>query len=281
MMCVNIFVKREVKIIYVIILIIFSVILAIILSRLFFSIKKSKIIFTNLKFSHKIFDSKRFQKLNNILEKMNNPYGLNLKKVIFIKYVISLIFFILMFFRTSNLIISFCYFAIIYFLPNVLIRNFQKNESIKIIKEVKNLTNNLALLLATNITFYDALKVASRGIKYKRFKEKYDIFVHDYSLYNFNLKPALNKFQENFYSDEFVMFVNILIQGDKEGKLLEMLEVFENTLDLSTYKYIKKKERKANFYIIIASFLSLVNIVIIAVYPMIIQIFENINQIFK
>ena len=268
------------KIIYAIILIIFSVILSIILSRLFFSIKKSKIIFTNLKFNHKIFDSNRFQKLNNKLEKMNNPYRLNVKKVIFIKYILSILFFILIFFRTSNLIISILYFAVIYFLPNVLIGNFQKNESIKIIKEVKSLTNNLALLLATNITFYDALKVASRSIRYKRFKERFDIFVYDYSLYNFNLKPALLKFQENFSSDEFDMFVNILLQGDKEGKMLEMLEVFENTLDLSQFKYIKKKEREASLLIILASILSLTSIVIITIYPMVIQIFENMNQIF-
>ncbi|MBR1884179.1 MAG: type II secretion system F family protein [Clostridia bacterium] len=221
------------------------------------------------------------RKFKRSIDKMSNPYGITSKKMFILKYIISTLFFIIMIFRTKNVAISLMYFFIIYFIPDFLTKKFQKSESIKLIKEIRELTNNLILLLSANVTFYNALKISESSIKYVRFKEKFNIFVEDYALYNFNMKAAIQKFNSSFNSEEFEMFTNIILQGDKEGKMLEMLEVYSNTLELSMFKYEKSKQRQTTMYILIASILSLVNILIITVYPMIIQIFENLNVIFK
>lgn len=149
------------------------------------------------------------------------------------------------------------------------------------INEIKNLCNNLILLLSGNVTFYNALKISALSIEDKTFREMFNIFIEDYNLYNFKLKPALEKFKNNFTSDELNMFANIIYQGEREGKMVEMLEIFYETLELSYFKYISYRKVKISSYILLASVISLVNLTLITLYPMVVQIITNLGVIFR
>jgi hypothetical protein len=119
------------------------------------------------------------------------------------------------------------------------------------------------------------------NIKYKRFREGFESFINDYLMYNFNMIKAIDNFKLKFNSYEFNMFLNIILQGEKEGKIIESLTVFSETLDLSYFKYLKYKEAKRIMFVTIASIISLINITILAIYPIIIQISENLQNIFN
>ncbi len=242
---------------------------------------KSKLVYSKVVKKSKFLNGSKFNRVKDELALLKNPYGLNFRNYFIIKYILSLVFFVIIIFRTKSIIISSIYFLIIFFIPDILIRNFKKNQSNKLINEIRNLCNNLILLLTSNVSFYEALKISANSLEDKLFKEKFIIFVEDYSLFNFKLGPALEKFKNNFTSEELNMFLGIIYEGDREGKMIEMLEVFYETLELSYFKYTKYKKMKVSSYILIASIISLIDISTITVYPMMVQIVQNLGVIFR
>ncbi len=198
-----------------------------------------------------------------------------------IKYVISPILFILMFYRTHNIFLSLVYFFILFYIPNFIIYIYVKNESLKIINDISEISNGLKLALSSNIPLYESLTYVKDNIEYKRFRDNFDIFINDYLMYNFSMIKATDNFKLKFNSYEFNMFLNILLQGEKEGKMVQSLTVFSEMLDLSYFKYLKYKETKRIMFVVVASVISLINITVLAVYPIIMQVSENLQNIFK
>ena len=212
---------------------------------------------------------------------MGNPYGINYFKFNLIKYFISPLIFILVVFRSHNIILSLTYSLCFFYIPNFLIYRFIKNESIKIINDISEVSNNLKLALSCNIPLHESLKYVINNIEYVRFKEGFNLFINDYLMYNFNMIKAIDNFKLKFSSYEFNMLLNIILQGDREGKIIESLTIFSETLDLSYFKYLKYKEAKRIIFVTIASIISLINITILAAYPIIIQISNNLQNIFN
>ncbi|MEG1990079.1 MAG: hypothetical protein RR144_03225 [Clostridia bacterium] len=220
-------------------------------------------------------------KNEEMLNNLQNPYGITIKKYILLKYILSTIFFIVTLIQIKNIFISIIYFSILFFLPNFLIYTYKKQESLKIINDITVVVNNLNISLTCNIPLYECLKFARNSIVYTRFKSAFDTFVNDYILYNFNMVKAIDNFKLKFDSYELEIFFNIILQGDKEGNIKEALQVFSETLELSYFKYLKYKETKRITFVTISSLISLINITIIAIYPIIIQITENLSKIFS
>lgn len=156
-----------------------------------------------------------------------------------------------------------------------------KNESLKIINDISEVTSSLKLALSCNIPLHESLKYVTNNIDYKRFREKFDLFINDYLMYNFNMIKAVDNFSLKFSSYEFNMFLNIILQGEKEGKMIESLTIFSETLDLSYFKYLKYNETRRILFVTMASILSLINITIMAIYPIIMQITENLQNVFS
>lgn len=156
--------------------------------------------------------------LNNVNEKLkslDNPYSLNLKKYLFIKYILSIIFFLVFYFRTSNLFLSLTLFFIMFFIPNFLIISFIRKENLILIGEISNIVQSLILSLSTNMTLYQALQVSINSLRYSRFKECYKKFVDDYLLFNLNIRRAVEDFKNKFNSYEFNMFIGVLLDSEK------------------------------------------------------------------
>jgi hypothetical protein len=197
------------------------------------------------------------------------------------KYYISPLIFVLIIFRSHNVILSLMYSLCFFYIPNFLIYIFIKNESVKIINDISEVSNNLKLALSCNIPLHESLKYVENNIGHARFKEGFNLFINDYLMYNFNMMKAIDNFKLKFNSYEFDMFLNIILQGDREGKIIESLSMFSETLDLSYFKYLKYKEVKRIMFVTIASIISLINITILAVYPIIIQVSKNLQNIFS
>ena len=165
--------------------------------------------------SNKNFISAYLNSVNEKLKSLDNPYGINLKKYLFIKYFLSLLFFLVFYFRTSNLFLSLTLFFVIFFIPDFLIISYIRKENLILIGEISNIVQSLILSLSTNMTLNQALQISVNSLRYDRFKQNYKKFVDDYSLFNLNLKRSLEDFKIKFNSYEFNMFVGVLLDSEK------------------------------------------------------------------
>lgn len=284
-LCYIITVWRGGDCIYALVLLILSIFLSYNIISIYNINIKSKLISSKkflspIKFKPK-FHKNNFNKYKAILNNLENPYGLNFKRYKTLKYFISPFVFILIFFRSYNIILSLIIFLFFFYLPNLLIKVYMKNESLKIINDISEVTSSLKLALSCNIPLHESLKYVTNNIDYKRFREKFDLFINDYLMYNFNMIKAVDNFSLKFSSYEFNMFLNIILQGEKEGKMIESLTIFSETLDLSYFKYLKYNETRRILFVTMASILSLINITIMAIYPIIMQISENLQNVFS
>ena len=156
-----------------------------------------------------------------------------------------------------------------------------KNESFIINSEISNIVQNIILSLSAKMTFYDSLKTAKNSINYNRLQKEYSNFIENYMMYNFNIFKAISIFSEKFNSYEFNTFLSLLLQGEKEGNMLEVLENFYDSLQLIYYKNLKYKSSKRSLLIILATIILLINSFAIVLYPMAIEISSSFTQIFK
>ncbi len=232
----------------------------------------------NLKFL--IFE-KYINKVNDKLTTLGNPFGINLKVYILIKYILSVLLFLLIFFRSRNISLAFLLFIICFLLPDILVNIFQRLENVKIINEISNIVYSLILSLSANMSLYNSMKISINSIRYKRFAKEYEVFVNNYKMYNFNIQKAVEEFKLKFNSYEFNMFISILIECEKQGNILENLEVFSETLEVMSFKFQKLKSANRVVFVSFSTVISMINIFIIVMYPIFTQISSNLIKIFK
>lgn len=222
--------------------------------------------------------------VNNIESKLFNlgyPYKLTTKKYILIKYFMPLIIFIIAIINYRSIKISIILFLISFFTPSYLIRNYINSEKNILINEVKNITNSVILSLSAYGTLENALIIAKNNITHKRFAGAFDKFIYEYKMFGYNVKQAAINLEKRFNSYELSLFLSTLIQGDLEGNLLENLEKFSETLELNYFKYMKKKSAERLMYVTLGTVISLVNIVLVVMYPILRQVIDNLQVIFS
>jgi len=275
--------------IHVLIFIIVSLFLSYNLVSYLSIIKKSKYInsnrFTSNAILSKILENKNFisvylNNVNNKIVSLENPYGLTLGRYILIKYFISIMFFIVIYFRSENVFLSSILFFILFFIPNILISSFKRKENLIIIGEISNIVQSLILSLEASMNIHQALEVSYSSLKYKRFKENYKKFVDNYMLYNLNTSRAVEDFSKKFNSYEFNMFISILLDSNKNVGLKEEFEAFNKTLDIVYFKYLRYKLEKNFFIVSMFTVVSLINIFLIVGYPMVMQISSGFQNLF-
>lgn len=212
---------------------------------------------------------------------LNNPYGINITKYIIIKYFLSLILFVILFYNSRNILISIILFFIMFFLPDFLVYLFKKNESIMLVNEISNIVQNIILSLSSNMSLYDSLYSSINVIKYERFKTEFNDFLNRYKMYNYNILKAVNNFENKFNSYEFNMFLSILVECEKEGNYIELLENFNETLEIRYIKNLNVEYMKNMAITILAIITALFNSFLVVGYPIIYEITSNIFEMFK
>ena len=222
--------------------------------------------------------------VNNVETKLFNlgyPYKLNAKKYITFKYIFSITILILAILNYKSIKIPIILFLISFFTPNYLINNHTKNEKNILINEVKNITNSVILSLSAYGTLEQALLTAKNTLQHPRLIKEFEKFIYEYKMYGYNIKQAAINLENKFKSYELSLFLNTLIQGEKEGNLLEDLKKFSETLDLNYFKYLKKKSAERLMYVTLGTVISLLNIVLVVMYPIFKQVIDNLQIIFS
>lgn len=247
--------------------------------------KKQKIILQSnniyLSKNKKNFVSRYINKIESKLFNLGYPYKLSTKKYIVFKYILPIVFFIISILNYGSLRIPLIIFLVSFFTPNYLIYSYTKNENNILINEIKNFTNSIVLSLSAYGTLEYALNIAKNTLTYPRFIQEVDKFIYEYKMHGYNIKQAALGLEKKFNSYELSLFLSTLIQGDSEGNLLEDLEKFSETLELNYFKYLKKKSAERLMYVTLGTVLSLVNIVLVVMYPMFKQVVDNLQVIFS
>lgn len=272
--------------IYALIFIVISVFISFNVYSYYSMKKKSFLVKSKKKHEIHFISSERkfycyFNRICIELDHLGNPYGLNGKKYIIIKYFLSIALFIIMYFNSRNLVTSIFLFLSFFFLPNILISVYKKKESILMVEDISNIVQNIILSLSANMNLYHSLKISVSAISYKRLKEEYAKFVENYMLYNFNLYKAISLFSDKFHSFEFNMFLSLLSQGEKEGNMMEILETFSDSLELMYFKNLKYKASRKMLGIILITVVILINSFMIVLYPIMIEITTSFTKLFR
>lgn len=275
---------KEVTDIYVIVYIALTLLVYNLISYFQIKRKQKNILNSNniyLSKSKKNFVNRYINKIESKLFNLGFPYKLSTKKYIAFKYFLPIVIFIIAVINYSSIKIPLILFLISFFTPNYLIYSYTKNEKNILINEIKNLTNSIVLSLSAYGTLEYALNVAKNTLTYPRFINQFDKFIYEYKMQGYNIKQAAISLDKKFNSYELSLFLNTLVQGDSEGNLLEDLEKFSETLELNYFKYLKKKSAERLLYVTLGTVLSLINIVLVVMYPIFKQVIDNLQVIFS
>ncbi len=221
-----------------------------------------------------------FSKIETKLYNLNYPYKLNKKKYLIIKYLCPIIIFLISFTNYKSIKIPLVLSVFVHFVPNYLIYLFTKKERFILIGELNTIVSSLIISITSFSPLNKSLELAGKDIKYKRFKEAYSTFVKTYIMNGYNIKPPAKSLMNKFNSYELTLFLTTLIQGESEGSFVESLERYKEVLDTNYLKYLKRKAGTKILYVTLGTVLSLISLVLIVMYPIIMQVIYNLQLIF-
>jgi len=220
-------------------------------------------------------------KIQDVLSKLDYPYKLNFRNYLIIKYILSIVCFSISIINKNNMFVSIIITCLVFYIPNLLISTYKKNERVLIIKELRNIVNAINISLSASLTLEDAIKSSVNVITYKRLKNAYEHFIISYKISSYNIRKAINLLKEKFNYYEMEMFASTLINSEREGNIIQSLEKYNMILDISYSKYLAKENSKRLFYLTFGTIISLINIIIIVMYPLFIEMAANLQMIFS
>lgn len=222
--------------------------------------------------------------INSVESSLNNldlPFKLTVRKYLCIKYVLSILVFCVSFVNYKSFGIPIVLLVIVFFIPNLLIKSYLKSQNVQLIKELKSINSSLILQLSAFVPFKDALKSAMSNVQDKRIKKHFLRFVYEYEIMGYNLKKPAERLLVKFKSQELQLFLQVLMQCENEGNIIENLERFNLTLELSYFKYLNSQAVKRMTYLVIGTIIMLLNIAVLCMYPMLVQMNNNLEMIFS
>ncbi len=233
------------------------------------------------KLSSNYYIKKYFINIEKRINTSGYPFGITLKTYLFLKYVLSIILFLISIINNNNIFTSILIFVIVFYFPNMLIYIKRNQERIEVVKEFRNITDTMIILLTAEMPFKNALKQARNIIELERLKLEYTNFYNNYEMYNYNIKKAANQLNNTFDYYEVKLFLSTLLNSEREGNVIENLEKYNTVLDVSYSKYLNKETGKKLMYLTFGTVLSLLNILLIVMYPIFIEMAQNLQTIFK
>lgn len=219
-------------------------------------------------------------KLESKLLNLNYPYGLTKKRYLIIKYFFPIIIFLISFVNYKTLKVPMILSLFIFFIPDYLVQSFIKKEKYILISELDGVVSSLILSLTAFSTLSQALEIAGKNIKYKRLKNAYDIFVKTYIMNGYVLKRPAETLKNKFNSYELTLFLTTLLQGEKEGELIDVMTRCKEVLEMNYFKYLKRRATLKTLYVTLGTVVALINLALIVMYPIIMQVLDNLRLIF-
>ena len=124
---------------------------------------------------------------------------------------------------------------------------------------------------------YEALKMFVKDMEYNRFKIAIISFTEEYKIYNFNVNKASANLLTKFNYEEVHTLINILDKNNADINAISLLESFKYTISVKINNNIKIYYLKENYSIIFLSILLLIISFVIIIYPISVQIMNNLN----
>lgn len=232
-------------------------------------------------FSSHIFHQHWFQKKKAKLANLANPYGLKFSYYLILKYVLAPLLSVILFLQSHQIMSAILLLLFLYVLPDLMIRSYIKTENIQLIHEISNIVQNIILSLSANMSLYESLKCSLAVVTYPRFKDRYEVFIQEYRMYHFNMAKAISSFETCFPCYEFHLFLSLLLQGEREGNTLALLENLTQSLTMSYQKVVKMKEAKRMLFLIFSTMVAVGNSFAIVAYPLIMELTQSFQDIFQ
>ena len=267
--------------IYVVLLILIFLIVNYIFIIQSFKVKSNNSIKGTMGTKFPKFLSEYIISVESSLNNLDLPFKLTVKKYLCIKYVLSILVFFVSFVNYKSFGIPIVLLVIVFFIPNLLIKSYVKSQNVQLIKELKSINSSLILQLSAFVPFKDALKSAMSNVQDKRIKKHFLRFVYEYEIMGYNLKKPAERLLVKFKSQELQLFLQVLMQCENEGNIIENLERFNLTLELSYFKYLNSQAVKRMTYLVIGTIIMLLNIAVLCMYPMLVQMNNNLEMIFS
>ena len=220
-------------------------------------------------------------KVKNILSKLDYPYKLTFRNYLIIKYILSIVCLSISIINKNNIFISIVISGLVFCIPNILISMFRKSEKVLVVRELRNITNAINISLSASLTLEDAIKSSVNVITNKRLKKAYEEFIVSYRISSYNIKKSINILKEKFNYYEMELFASTLINSERDGNIIQSLEKYNLILDISYSKYLAKENSKRMLYLTFGTIISLINIIIIVMYPLFIEMTSNLQMIFS
>lgn len=166
-------------------------------------------------------------------------------------------------------------------MPELLINSFINKEKNYILNDLNTYISNIQIFLTVNDSMYNALKNSIDSINYYRFKEALTEFVEEYRIYNYNTKKASYKLLEKFNIDELNIFLDILHINESNNSIIKILSGLKKILNEKLNKNLKIMHMRENYNIVICILLLLCMTFLTVMFPIFVQIVNNLNAIFS
>lgn len=225
-----------------------------------------------------------FNNLKNKLQEISEldlPFGIAVKKYIFIKYFLSFLVLFISYLKNNNIFISIISFSVIFYVLDVLIAIYKNNEKLEIILDIQRIVESQILSLSINLSFKNALKISMQTVQNNRLKQLLVKMYEYYVLRNYNIEKSIGLIENKFNIYELEIYLSILKKSKIEGNLLNSLELFSSSLETNYYKNLKILNMKGGVLVSITTLISMMNIFLIVFYPIIVQIKQGIIQMFS
>lgn len=220
-----------------------------------------------------------FDKQKKWLVRKGNYYNLNILTYYLLK-IPGVIFLVMaigqseikkkIIFIIVGILITF-YVEIIYYQNN-------KEDSVKITKDLFKIYNHLDVMSYSNVTTYKALIQTERVIKNKRFKKAYFEFVAKL-VETKDIPSSIEELGNKFDMTEVDSFVTTMTQGVETGKMRSMIE---NQRNIINKKYLNAKDMetsKKQELASVAIFIFATSVMAIIVYTFLMIIIQKLNLI--
>ena len=245
--------------------------------------RKNKLKMTSDKYNLK----KHLEKFNflkskdKFLSKQGYPLNLNAISYYFVKILLSIIFSVSASINYNSLLVSIIFFLIGYFLVDIYIILNKKSRDTEICTDLLNVSNSISLQLSANITLKDSLKKQFEICKNKDFRKAMLEFATKYELSELNIEKSIKELQNKFDILEVNMFCNALMEYNKTGSIVEVLENLSEVLKDKYINKLKEDTRTKIVYITCGVILALGNIILIIFYPLFMSLGQGFNTIFN
>lgn len=214
------------------------------------------------------------------LSKQGYPLNLDVIRYYFIKILLLCMFFVVALINYNSFLYALILGFLAYFIIDLYILFNKKSRDTEICNDLLNVINSICLQVSAHISLKDSLKKQYENCINKDFKKAMIEFSAGYELSELNLDFAIQKLNNKFEILELDMFCNALIEYNKSGNIVDVLENLSEVLSNKQIAKMKEVTRNKTIYITFGVIIALTNIILLTFYPLFVSIGQGFNKIF-